>query len=487
MGDIIQQATQQYQKRAFIYVRVSTDRQAEEGYSIPQQIERLKKYCEAMNWQVAKIYTDDGYSGGDLERPAVKQMEKDISKGLADIVLVDKLDRLSRSQFDTLYMIQKVFDPHHVGFVSRAESFDTSTPFGKAMVGILAVFAELERSRIKERMADGKEGRAKDGLYHGGGRVPIGYNYNKSTKLLEVNDYEAMQVQEAFKLFLERMPVNSLVKELNDRGYRHKHGEWKSITARMVFTNPLYIGKIRHFDELYDGQHTAIIDNKTFEEAQEIMKQRDRDFEKHRPGKRYASPLGGLLWCAHCGAKYHWRINGYNKDGSKRAYYFCYSRSKADKKLIKDPNCRSKIYRDKELEQMIYDEIFQLKMDPEYIKQIRGSVDQSHNKQLIQDRIDAIDEQLSMFMDLYSLKGINMDTLRKKMEPLNMEREQLSAELDSMDDECEEIPEEKIVEFVDIFADELKNGTSQSIHAMLEVLIDYIEIDNEHLNIHWNF
>ena len=150
-------------KRVFIYVRVSTVQQAEEGYSIPQQIERLTKYCEAMGWQVVKVYVDDGHSGGSMERPGLQQMFKDIEKGHADLVLVDKLDRLSRSQFDTLYMIQKVFDPQNVAFVSRAEAFDTSTAFGKAMVGILAVFAELERSRIKERMIDGKEGRAKEG------------------------------------------------------------------------------------------------------------------------------------------------------------------------------------------------------------------------------------------------------------------------------------------------------------------------------------
>ena len=210
MSENIKIVTNQYQKRVFIYVRVSTNKQAEEGYSIPQQIERLTKYCEAMGWQVVKVYTDDGYSGGDLERPAIKQMTKEIEKGNADIVLVDKLDRLSRSQFDTLYMIQKVFDPNNVGFVSRAESFDTSTPFGKAMVGILAVFAELERSRIKERMADGKEGRAKEGKYKGGGNPSIGYDYNPATGALEVNEYEAMMINELYQLVLNKTPLNRI-------------------------------------------------------------------------------------------------------------------------------------------------------------------------------------------------------------------------------------------------------------------------------------
>jgi site-specific DNA recombinase len=161
-------------KRVFIYIRVSTIEQAEEGYSLGEQEERLIKYCEAMGWEVIKVYIDPGYSGGNMERPGLKEMISEIENGNADIVLVDKLDRLSRSQFDTLYMIQKIFMPNDCAFVSRAEAFDTSTPFGRAMIGILAVFAELERERIRERMKEGKAGRAKEGKYRGGAYYPTG-------------------------------------------------------------------------------------------------------------------------------------------------------------------------------------------------------------------------------------------------------------------------------------------------------------------------
>lgn len=133
-------------KRCYIYIRVSTREQAEEGYSISEQQERLIKYAEAMGWTVVKVYIDPGHSGSTMDRPALQEMIGAISD--VDIVLVDKLDRLSRSLYDTLYMIQKVFGDQDVSFVSRNEAFDTSTSFGRAMVGILAVFAELERERI---------------------------------------------------------------------------------------------------------------------------------------------------------------------------------------------------------------------------------------------------------------------------------------------------------------------------------------------------
>ena len=112
-----------------LYPRVSTSRQFEDGYSIGEQIDRLTKYCEAKGWTVFKIYTDAGYSGANTDRPALKEMVKAVEDGLVDIVLVYKLDRLSRSQKDTLSLIEH-FEEHNVGFVSVTESFDTSTPYG---------------------------------------------------------------------------------------------------------------------------------------------------------------------------------------------------------------------------------------------------------------------------------------------------------------------------------------------------------------------
>ena len=157
------------------YIRVSTDLQAEKGYSLGEQEERLKAYCKSRNWDLVKIYADPGYTGANLDRPALQEMIRDIKA--YDVILVNKLDRLSRSQKDTLYLIQDIFQPVNCSFVSMEESFDTSTAIGIAMVGILAAFAQLERTQIKERMKMGKQGRAKKGLWHGGKQVPIGYDY----------------------------------------------------------------------------------------------------------------------------------------------------------------------------------------------------------------------------------------------------------------------------------------------------------------------
>ena len=136
--------------RVALYPRVSGHEQ-EDNYSIPEQIERMKKYCESRDWMVYKIYTDSVQTGATMDRPGLQSMIKDIENGKIDMVLVYKLDRLSRSQKDTLYLIEDVFDKHDAGFTSMTENFDTSSPFGKAVLGVLAVFAQLERDKITER------------------------------------------------------------------------------------------------------------------------------------------------------------------------------------------------------------------------------------------------------------------------------------------------------------------------------------------------
>ena len=145
-------------KKVAIYVRVSTQEQAVEGYSISEQIDRLTKFCEAHSWKIYKVYTDPGFSGGNMNRPSLQKLFADCTQKRFDTVLVYKLDRLSRSQKDTLYIIEDLFLTNHVDFISMSENFDTSTPFGRAMIGILSVFAQLEREQIK----DGKDGQSRE-------------------------------------------------------------------------------------------------------------------------------------------------------------------------------------------------------------------------------------------------------------------------------------------------------------------------------------
>lgn len=161
-------------KKTACYVRVSTENQRE-NYSIDEQIARLQGFCRAKDLTIMKIYNDAGYSGGHLQRPALQQMLRHLDD--FDVVVVYKLDRLSRSQKDTLLLIEDHFLSRGIDFISVCENFDTSSPLGRAMIGILSVFAQLEKEQITERFTMGRIGRAKNGYYHGGPVAPTGYDY----------------------------------------------------------------------------------------------------------------------------------------------------------------------------------------------------------------------------------------------------------------------------------------------------------------------
>lgn len=465
--------------RVGIYPRVSGHEQ-EDNYSIPEQIDRMKKYCESRDWLVHKIYTDSGYTGSNMERPGLQDLIKDVENGKLDMVLVYKLDRLSRSQKDTLYLIEDVFDKHGVGFTSMTENFDTSTPFGKAILGVLAVFAQLEREKIKERTMMGKDSRAQEGKWHGGAWLPIGYDYAEDH--LVPNEYEVVQIKEIADLFLQRVPVRTIADMMTEKGYRHKHGEWEAKTIRRVLASPTNIGMIKHRDKWYKGVHEPILDQKTFDDIQVIMEERKEKHGTHRPAVK--SLLVGFLYCKHCGGRYARANNGHGK-----TYYSCYSRNKKIKKMIKDPNCKNKNFNADYLEAVILGEVYKLAVDQKRIEQVKESrpvSDVVEKATAIKSEIEKIDAQISKMMDLYALGTIDLDVISEKVGSLNDRKTSLTKELDSMS-----VPEndsvmtaEQVRDIASLMNDDLPLEDKRHI---LQSLIYYIEIDEENIIIHWKF
>ena len=304
-------------KRAALYIRVSTLEQAQEGYSVGEQKERLIAYCKAKDWLIADIYVDGGYTGSNIKRPGIQKLISETDK--FDLVLVYKLDRLSRSQRDTLYLIEEVFLPNGVDFISMQESFDTSTPFGKAMIGLLAVFAQLEREQIKERTWMGRVARAKAGLYHGGGKIPIGYDYVDGH--LTVNPYEAEQVQKIYDWYLAGASLKTIADRLQAAGYTNKYSSYNSWTSvRNILENETYLGRLHFGDVLVEDAHEAIITQEQFDAAQTLRLKRQEQFGANAFQSKHL--LAGLMFCGHCGGRYYLRNTG------KYSYYACYSRTK---------------------------------------------------------------------------------------------------------------------------------------------------------------
>lgn len=483
--------------RVALYVRVSSQEQADEGYSIGEQTERLKKYAEAMGWEIYKIYVDPGYSGGNIDRPGLNEMIRDVKAGKIDTVVVYKLDRLSRSQFDTLFLIEKVFLAHDTDFVSMTENFNTNSPLGRAMIGFLAVFAQLEKDKINERTLMGKEARAKEGKWGGGSSEPIGYNYNPVTELLEINEYEKVQILEAVELFLKGTPLRTICNIFHNKGYtyRGKSGrvsEWDPKRLKYVFRNKTYLGYIKHRGEWYKADHDPILDEDTFNQLQKLMDQRKEAYAHH--SKRCSGQttyLGGMLFCKKCHARYTKQSGRKWKNNEPPIYYVCYSRNKKVPKMVKDPNCKNKNWKMGELDEIVFNEIRKLAKDPRHITDLRekkkNSTDAPSKIDILRHEIEKIDDQISRFMDLYGIGKFTIDQVSGKVDPLNEQRQNLERELELLNAEAGAISEEEAIEIIQSFGEVLDRKDFDEIRLTLETLIYYIELDEDLVYIHWKF
>lgn len=464
-----------------IYARVSTQEQTR-GYSIDEQIDRLKQYCKAIGKEDFKVYIDGGYSGAKMQRPELQRLIEDVKSGKIEKVLVYKLDRLSRSQKDTLYLIEDVFLKNGVHFESVSERFDTGTALGMAMIGILAVFAQLEREQIKERMEIGIEGRAKSGKYHGTAFAPIGYDYVNGE--LIINEFEALQVKLIYEKFAQGMSKYALEQYMAENGYKTRYGFWNKTGIRRALENKIYIGKINFKGQVYDGLHKPIIPQELFDRVQERIK--ETTTQTYKPG---VGLLSGLLWCKHCGARYGRFRNRKNKDGTRYEYYTCYSRNKVSPLMVKDPNCKNKSFQVCQLNEIVLSEVAKLSMDPDYLEQLADTEERKDNfekMEIIRKEIDRISAQRSRLIDLYGVGGIPVEELTEKVNAINTQRDALFAEMDALTNE-NQMSVEEARDVIKDFQDVIKSGDDAELASILRELIERIEIDNDEITIKWKF
>ncbi len=472
-----------------LLARVSTQEQAINGHSIGEQVERMRDYCKAMGWNVYKEYIDAGFSGANTDRPALQRMIRDIKAGKIDKVLVYKLDRLSRSQKDTLELIEDVFLKNNTDFVSMSENFDTSTPFGRAMIGILAVFAQLEREQIKERMSMGKLARAKKGKFGGSSQVPIGYDYVDGH--LVTNEFEKMQVVQAFELYAQGVAPYTIAKQFNESGMTTKYGKWYDQTIRKLLMKKTYLGFIPYHDEIYQGEHEAFISQELFDKVQEILKRKSEEHQKYnRRLGRANSYLGGYLYCARCGAKFSKVLAGQKtpEKDYRKPWYVCCSRHKRSKHRVTDPNCKNKRWHMEDLDNLVFGEIRKLAIDPEYFDRIKKDLPKDERPSVINKEIAKIDDQLSRLMDLYGIGGMSVDILQDKVHDLNEAKVKLEHELTLIEEEKKKkLSQEETLEIVQSFGEILDRGDLDEIRAVIGSLISRIEIDGDDVTIHWSF
>lgn len=469
------------------YVRVSTIDQAEEGYSIGQQIDRLKKFCEAKDYQIYKIYKDPGFSGSNLDRPGMQQLIKDCENNKFEAVLVYKLDRLSRSQKDTLHLIEDVFNVNHVAFMSLNENFDTSTAFGKASIGILSVFAQLEREQIKERMQMGKIGRAKNGLPMGWSNPPFGYSYKNG--VYEVDDFQASVVKRIFSGYLDGKSITVLKRDLNAEGHLGKNVPWSYRTVRSLLRNQVYTGVNEYHGKTYPGLHKAIISSDIFEKTQKELKIRQIEaYKKNNNPRPFQSKymLSGLLECGYCTAVMQIHIYRPKKDGTRVKMYKC--PSSIGKKVFTNRQyafCEQPFFNKEDIEKEIIDAIWKLQVNPERVK--TQSKDNSSSINILEKELKMADKKIERLMDLYiNADSEDLEVLNKKRSALRNERNNISKKIDSIKSNT---PELSVQSALDILKSckNIKEMDYEFQRQTVRKLIKKIVLKHDTSTIMWRF
>ena len=327
-------------KRCYIYARVSTDEQASGEYSsVESQIDICKHYIEVQRekgWQHAGNYKDPGYSGKDLDRPGIQELLTDIRAAKIDVIIVYKIERLVRSIRD-FYKLWDIFQENNVTFVSATQQFDTSNAMGKLTLNILLSFAQFERENTAEKTRDKMRQRARLGKWHGGW-MPYGYNYNKKTQKLEINQKEAKAIKQIFEQYNAGQKPAQIANTLNNASYQTKtriittkDGKQKTVGGnrfnedmiKNIISNPIYKGYVHLDDKEYPGEHQAIISEAEWQKANKHL-----TTKTNRP-TNYAKDdhthlLKGILKCGQCQCNLTPYPSGKkDKNGQPYLYYAC--------------------------------------------------------------------------------------------------------------------------------------------------------------------
>lgn len=375
-------------------------------------------------------------------------------------MFVFKLDRISRSQRDTLFLIEEVFNKYDVSFISMRENFDTSSPFGKAMIGVLSVFAQLERETILERTRIGLKKRAEAGLWRGGGKIPFPYRYDRNTGTLVPIPEQVELLHKMISLYISGKSFNAI-------------GNIVGMDESLVETRILSItntGKIPYKDEIFEGQHEAVVSDELYEEILRVNKVRSHEkYERH-----YL--LSGKVYCGRCGAKYR-----YQKWG-KRLIMYCYSQQKSKPRYIKDPNCKNKRWDTFEIEDAVLEELFKMSLDIDLFKHT-FNIANVNVKNELKIRLEEIKKKLNNLLNFIA-NGIAVDETNKKITELEKEKEQIEEKLLSSDQKEKEnkvslnmITNLKTTWF-DMDFDEQRR--------IIEHLIDKVVVNDNEINIYYN-
>ncbi|MEH6943558.1 recombinase family protein [Bacillus sp. JJ722] len=413
--------------KCVIYIRVSTEEQAKHGYSILAQKEKLEAYCKSQGWEIIEIYIDDGYSAKDLNRPKFNAMMQEVKKGDIDVVLVYRLDRLTRSVLD-LYEILKVLDDHKCKFKSATEVYDTTSAMGKLFITLVAAIAQWERENLAERVRLGMEKKTRLGKWKGG-TAPYGYIYTNDE--LIINSDESKTIKLIYELSKTKGFL-TIAKYLTATGVpTKKGGDWHVDSVRDIANNPVYAGYLTFSESiteykkpprektLFDGIHDPIIPREQFWELQDLLDRR-RTFGGKRETSNYY--FSTILKCARCGHS----MSGHKSGGKKT--YRCNGK-KAGKK------CSSHIFLEENLVRTIFHNLDSILTDlnsQNLSADLQSDVVTDDTVQVLEQKLLRIQKLYDKEKQMFKADIITIDELIKTTEHLRSEEREIESQLKSL-------------------------------------------------------
>lgn len=485
-----------------VYTRKSTDENLNSDFN---SLDSQREYCQAFiksrepeGWKVCPIeYNDPGFSGGNMDRPGLKKLIADARNGKFQVVVCYKYDRLSRNTRDFLHILD-IFDRNGVAFVSVTQPIDTTSSIGRLMRSILMDFAQFEREMIAERTRDKMAAMARKGKRTGGYPI-IGYDINYEKKCLEVNTEESVQVQEMFTEYLKTRSLSETAKAMNAKGCRMKawitqqgtpKGGQKFNKANLwyLLRNPLYIGKIRHKEETYDGEHPAIISEDIFHEVQKTFERNgDGKVRKSIKNRSHTFLLKGLLRCTCCKTAMT-PSSCLPRKQSRFYYYKCLSVSKLDKTA-----CRVRSVPAKAIEDFVTARLKQLSANTKLVDKIirqsrlltgKDMPAKREEKQQLAVRLGKVSLEANNLVAVLAQEGPDSQSrtfIAEKLAELKAQRDELEAKSALLNSEIEQmenmeldtnIVQAGLKNFLALF-DKLNGGEKAEILSLLIKQVEF--------------
>jgi site-specific DNA recombinase len=467
--------------RVGIYTRRSTDDE-HQPYSIEVQDDRLNSYVDSQpGWRVAMRFSDDA-SGGTTDRPDLQRALAAARAGLIDVLLVYRVDRFYRNLRDMVMLLDDL-DACGVVFRSATEPFDTATPMGRMLVQMLGMFAQFERDTIIDRVIGGMERKASKGLWKGGKR-PFGYQPDRTTWTLQVDEGEAVIVRLIFDLYAQdRLGARAIAKLLNERGHRTTSGQrWSGYQVLRALNNRVYLGELSFRDITTPDTHEPIIDADTWTQAQTILDARGEN-HAHRAASGSDYVLTGRLRCPKCGkAMIGTRATGRNKT---YRYYTCWNLARYDAS-----KCDFKRLNADEVDTAILDALATFYRDRhDLISQATHAEQQRHKDahadrhtelRAVETKINETNNAIERYLTAFERGTLDEDTVGERLRELRTKSKQLRTRRDdltlALDDEPTAPDPATLNDVADHITDVIETGNHNQRKALVEALIARVTV-----------